>query len=207
MYRTGPTIETSMRQGFYDFRATCLNIGCGATVINNDDDTWWINLDMWPNEWVHKVHNLEELPLPFADNTFDFIMASHVIEHIKNWTELLKDLHRILKPRGCLHIKVPHGQCRAAIADPTHVNFFVPESWLHWDKNTNLGFETMKTSSVGFNLKWNEVIQHHRVGIDDGVPGNYYTELVVDMEKSGPVYPWEIVADRLLKEAECQKPS
>lgn len=207
MYRTGPTLATALRYGYLDVRVACLNLGCGNSIKESDEDHFWVNLDMWPNKGVDKVHNLEHLPLPFADNTFDCILASHVLEHVKVWRDLLVDIYRILKPRGCLHIKVPEGRCRAAIADPTHVNFFVPESWLHWDRNTDLGFETLKTSSVGFNLKWNEVIQHHRVGIDDAIPGNYFTELVVDYEKSGPTYPWEFVANKLVREAKCQRPS
>jgi SAM-dependent methyltransferase len=173
----------------------------------NDEDAYWLNLDMHANPGVHIVHNLEDLPLPLPDNSVDFILASHVLEHLRNWKELMPELHRILKPRGCLHIKVPEGRCRAAIADPTHCNFFVPESWLHWDREIDLGFETLKTSSIGFELKWNEAITHHRVGIDDGVPGNYFTELLVDFEKVGDIYQWEVVANKAIKEREqCQKP-
>lgn len=209
MYRTGPTIETSLRRGIFDNRVKGLNLGCGNTIMLNDDEHCWYNLDMHPGEGVDVVWNVEHLPLPFPDNNFDFIKASHILEHIHNWQELMKDLHRILTPRGILEIKVPMAGCRAAYADPTHINYFVPESWLHWDRSTNLGFETLKTSAVGYNLKWNEVITHHRIGIDDGVPGNYFTECLVDYEKDGEKYPWELIADELVKKQEekCQNPS
>lgn len=207
MYRTGPTLATALRRCIYDNRSKCLNLGCGTSIKANDEEHCWYNLDMWPGEGVDVVHDLEVLPLPFPDETFDIVYASHVMEHIRNYRDLMPELHRILKKRGCLIIKVPEGRCRAAMADPTHVNYFVPESWLHWDKMTYLGFETLKTSDIGFVLQWNEVIQHHRTGIDDGIPGNYFTELVVDLEKDGEEYPWEHIAKKLVSEWEekCQK--
>lgn len=48
-------------------------------------------------------------PLPFPDNTFDEVYASHVLEHIP-WTRTvnaLKEAHRVLKPGGLLEIWVP----------------------------------------------------------------------------------------------------
>jgi predicted SAM-dependent methyltransferase len=48
-------------------------------------------------------------PLPFQNNSFDLIYASHVIEHIP-WflqKQLFSELNRILKPKGCLEIWVP----------------------------------------------------------------------------------------------------
>jgi len=200
-----------MRPCIRDFRAKCLNLGCGNSIKPSDLEYNWYNLDMERHPGVDVVHNLEDRPLPFPDEFFDYIHASHVLEHVRSYPELMRELHRILKPRGCLHIKVPEARCRAAYADPTHIHSFVPETWLHWDKKSNLGYETMKTSEVGFSLEWNEVIQHHRPVIDDGVPGNYFTELLVDLEKAGEHYPWEPEAQRLVKEmeekAKCQNQS
>lgn len=202
VYRTGPTIQTAGTRPLRDFRPRCLNLGCGRNIEPTDNEYVWYNLDKFANPGVDVVWDLEMTPLPFPDDFFDFIKASHVLEHIRNWIPLMKDLHRILKPRGCLHIRVPEGRCRAAMADPTHVNFFVPESWLHWDKDTDLGFETEPTSAVGYLLKWNEQVEHHRPAIDDGRPGNYYTELMVDLEKDGEPYPWEVKLLPRLKETE-----
>lgn len=45
-------------------------------------------------------------PLPLADNMYDLIYASHVIEHIPWWETIntLNEWHRILKPGGNLEI-------------------------------------------------------------------------------------------------------
>jgi len=43
----------------------------------------------------------------FADNSFDLILASDVIEHIENDNLAIAQIRRILKPSGCAIITVP----------------------------------------------------------------------------------------------------
>lgn len=45
-------------------------------------------------------------PLPIADNTYDLIYASHIIEHVPWWKTIdtLKEWNRILKPGGTCEI-------------------------------------------------------------------------------------------------------
>jgi len=45
--------------------------------------------------------------LSFSDNTFDFIFASHVLEHIMNDLSALSEIKRVLKPGGIAIIPVP----------------------------------------------------------------------------------------------------
>ena len=49
--------------------------------------------------------------LPFAENTFDVVYASHVLEHVPWYSsgEILREWVRILKPGGRLEVWVPDG--------------------------------------------------------------------------------------------------
>ena len=49
--------------------------------------------------------------LPFDDNSFDVLYASHILEHAPWYMldEILKEWHRILKPGGVIEIWVPNG--------------------------------------------------------------------------------------------------
>ncbi len=49
----------------------------------------------------------DALALPFADNTFDKVICSEVLEHVPNYHGVLAEIHRVLKPRGRLAISVP----------------------------------------------------------------------------------------------------
>lgn len=46
--------------------------------------------------------------LAFADNTWDFVISSHVIEHFYDPIRTLKEWMRVTKPGGYVYIIVPH---------------------------------------------------------------------------------------------------
>lgn len=45
--------------------------------------------------------------LPFESETYDFVFASHVLEHIPNDEKALCEIHRIFKPNGIAILPVP----------------------------------------------------------------------------------------------------
>tara|TARA_B100000768_G_scaffold111999_1_gene103757 strand:+ start:123 stop:875 length:753 start_codon:yes stop_codon:yes gene_type:complete len=45
--------------------------------------------------------------LPFEDNTYDFILCNHVLEHIPNDLKAMEELYRVLKPGGTAILQVP----------------------------------------------------------------------------------------------------
>ncbi|MEE9355860.1 MAG: methyltransferase domain-containing protein [Methylococcaceae bacterium] len=62
-------------------------------------------------DWhVDYIHNASK-PLPFSNNTFDIVYASHILEHIPWYKteETLKDWLRVVKKGGYLEVWVPDG--------------------------------------------------------------------------------------------------
>jgi ubiquinone/menaquinone biosynthesis C-methylase UbiE len=47
------------------------------------------------------------LNLPFADNTFDKVVCSEVLEHIPDYRQALTEINRVLKPNGLFAVSVP----------------------------------------------------------------------------------------------------
>lgn len=159
----------------------CLNLGCGDNIKPSTDKVQWINLDRKQHKGVDAVGDLETgLPM-FKDNFFDFVLASHVLEHVHNYLPLMSEIHRVLKPGGTLVAKVPEFPCRAAIADPTHLRYFVPESFFHFI-NYNFGFDTGGLRGT-FELAWLESQAHDRPSIDRGVLGSYFSEIHAELIK------------------------
>ena len=80
-----------------------LNLGCGI-----DYREGFVNVDFHSHIKIDVQHDLNVVPYPFKDEEFDFILASHVLEHLDKPFVIMKELHRILKKDGKLHLKVPH---------------------------------------------------------------------------------------------------
>ena len=60
--------------------------------------------DLYMKDVDHKV-DLQRLP--FNDATYDFVFASHVLEHIPDDAQAISEIRRILKPRGIAVLPVP----------------------------------------------------------------------------------------------------
>ncbi len=80
-----------------------INLGCG-TDIKED----FINLDNHNKCGADYIWDLKKLPLPFKDNSFEYVLASHVIEDFTNPIPLLDEIVRITKKDGLIEIRVPY---------------------------------------------------------------------------------------------------
>ncbi|GGE12246.1 class I SAM-dependent methyltransferase [Psychroflexus salis] len=52
--------------------------------------------------------------LPFEENSFDCILCNHVLEHIPDDEKAMKELYRILKPKGMAILQIPQDLNRAS---------------------------------------------------------------------------------------------
>ena len=46
--------------------------------------------------------------IPFPDNSFDFIYCGHVLHYLKDWSNALSEIKRVLKPSGDLLVTLHH---------------------------------------------------------------------------------------------------
>ena len=71
-----------------------LDIGCGYTA--NNFATVVADVQDLSKFYKHKEFiQIDKETLPFKDKEFDFVIASHVIEHVKDFEFCLKELSRI----------------------------------------------------------------------------------------------------------------
>jgi 2-polyprenyl-3-methyl-5-hydroxy-6-metoxy-1,4-benzoquinol methylase len=80
-----------------------------------------------------KCASVSELAL--LGEQYDVITISHVIEHVHDPIDVLKNLHRLLKPGGCLWLDTPNlesfgakrfGSNWASLDPPRHLTLFTP---------------------------------------------------------------------------------
>lgn len=84
-----------------------LNIGCGDRILKYINNFPCINIDIRPVEGVNVVGDVRNLP--FADESFDRILASDIIEHFpaSETNNLLREWSRILKTGGHIKFRTP----------------------------------------------------------------------------------------------------
>lgn len=118
-----------------------LLIGSGnnlAKQIYSEGNEAWqnlITLDINPLLNPTVVHDLNNLPYPFQDNTFDEIHAYQVMEHVgklgdwkfffDQWTEF----SRICKPGALFYGTSPHYTSPWVFGDPSHTRVITIESF------------------------------------------------------------------------------
>jgi SAM-dependent methyltransferase len=107
-----------------------LNLGCGEQY---EDEA--VNVDYYASR-VDVRHDLDSIPYPFADNTFDEIRCYNVIEHLEKVIPVMEELYRIGRPGCRVLIRVPHFRSACLYEDLTHKHGF---AWRSFDIFTEGG--------------------------------------------------------------------
>jgi SAM-dependent methyltransferase len=118
------------------------------------------------------------LPLPWQDATFEAVYSSHVLEHLPRGKAplLLKQIRRILRPKGILRLVVPDlaGIARAYLESFQAAKQELPGSWLRHEWMTlELLDQLVREKSGGFMRRWWEL---------NPVPGQEFIQARVGQE-------------------------
>jgi len=91
----------------------------------------------WDYSQLDSIGDLEKIP--YKDNSFDAVICTQVLEHVKEPLVVVKELYRILKPIGTLYLSAPQGW---GIHQAPHDYF----------RFTHFGLKHLLTSA-GFNVR------------------------------------------------------
>ena len=112
-------------------RGSGLDIGCGPWKISPhavgiDGQSFNVPPGRGPNLQM----NCTQLPV-FADDCFDFVYSSHLLEHVVDTEAVLREWLRVLSPGGYLVLYLPHKNLYPNIgepgANPDHKHDFLPQ--------------------------------------------------------------------------------
>lgn len=101
-----------------------LNLGCGP-----DYREGWVNVEVLESIKADVHHNLDKYPYPFKDNTFDEVLMSMVLEHVKDPTQCLREVIRISKNGAKLTVIVPHAASYSNFTDMQHKTNFTENTF------------------------------------------------------------------------------
>lgn len=94
------------------------------------------NIDKYKLDVVYANYSTQHLPdvqadaccLPFVDKVFDCVICAELLEHIRNPVDVLKEVHRILRPGATLLLTVPF--MFPVHADPHDYGRYTDQFWL-----------------------------------------------------------------------------
>ncbi|MCK4589181.1 MAG: methyltransferase domain-containing protein [Nanoarchaeota archaeon] len=126
-----------------------LNLGCGNYKLKG-----YINVDINPlfkPDTIIDLNNIESYK-QFESNEYDEIYMSHILEHLSDPFSLMKEFHRILKPKGILKIKVPHFS--RGFTHSQHKSGFDVGFPLYFNKKFKAGYFGFDFKLIKMKLNW-----------------------------------------------------
>ena len=92
-----------------------LDVGCG---IRKQPGA--IGIDHNAASGADVICDLDHNPYPFADDSFDRVVAIHVIEHLDDVIAAMEEFHRLVRSGGSVRIETPDYSDFSSFCDPTH---------------------------------------------------------------------------------------
>lgn len=117
-----------------------LNLGCGKDIKKG-----YVNLDV-VDYGGNMIHDINSFPYPFADNTFDEIYASHILEHLDSFHKTVTELYRIAKPDAKIIVYAPFFLNTKYFGEPDHK---IPFSIRTFDN-----YEFLRNRKLKFYERW-----------------------------------------------------
>jgi ubiquinone/menaquinone biosynthesis C-methylase UbiE len=96
-----------------------LNVGCGRTIMEDA-----CNVDIDPGCGADTVCDLNEMPWPFEDDSFEMIYAYHIIEHVAEPYRFIQEIHRVARKDATVEIETPHYSSPDSWNDISHKYHF-----------------------------------------------------------------------------------
>lgn len=110
-----------------------LQLGCGKRKRPSA-----IGVDIYRGSDADMLCDLNHFPYPFADSSFDEIIAEHVLEHLDNLIGVVEELHWVARPGATVHVEVPHLSSVFFYQDPTHRHAFTSRTFDYFVPGTDV---------------------------------------------------------------------
>lgn len=116
MYVMRTCIWNAVQASAPKFSGHLLDVGCGRMpykdfLLKNNYITKYTGLDIETalvyEEGVKPDFTWDGVTMPFADNSFDTLMATEVLEHCPDPARIVNEMKRVLKPGGLIFFTVP----------------------------------------------------------------------------------------------------
>ena len=149
-----------------------LHLGCGRDIKEG-----FVNIDRTNHEGVDVVCNIGHEPLPFKDNSIDYVYANAFIEHLDTdeMAFLLDELYRVCKHGAIIEFVAPHylspSSCRVWHKQRISEGYFKD-----YDAYSNISsLDAKRYFKISYKLSY----QRYRKWLPVPIPCNIYFKLEV----------------------------
>lgn len=110
------SIRDALKESLEHLQGKLLDAGCGqmpyrAYILEHSGVTAYTGLDIETaknySDEVKPDVTWDGKTMPFADNNFDCVFATEVLEHVPDTLRYLSEIHRVLKPNGTFFFTTP----------------------------------------------------------------------------------------------------
>ncbi len=81
-----------------------LELGSGGFGAGSLLESWhpqeYVGVDIAPGPGVDLVCNAEDLPSHFPESSFDVVLSTEMLEHVRDWRRVITGLKNVLRPGG-----------------------------------------------------------------------------------------------------------
>lgn len=128
-------------------QATKINLGCGEFPKPG-----FVNVDRFAGPGIDVVHDLSQLPWPFAAGSAERIEADHVLEHLPEVFPVMREIHRVLRPGGVAVLRTPHFS--RGFSHPEHRRGFDATFPYYFDPSFPGGYAGVEFRCERTRLRW-----------------------------------------------------
>jgi SAM-dependent methyltransferase len=108
------TIYRDIKKILRSFAGNVLDVGCGQSAYRfllDSSRTAYYGIDVKEAD-EFEYHNSDITifngkDIPFADNMFDGVICTEVLEHVWDYQKLIDEIRRVLKPNGTAVVTIP----------------------------------------------------------------------------------------------------
>jgi demethylmenaquinone methyltransferase/2-methoxy-6-polyprenyl-1,4-benzoquinol methylase len=100
------------------------------------------------------LQQADVLSLPYDDQSFNVVMAAHVLEHLSDPQRALAEMVRVLRPGGMVFVCVTRPSLFGALVQLLWRSWAITEhqgvAWLHGLQLVDVGYQPVRLGSAGF---------------------------------------------------------
>jgi len=80
-------------------------------------------------------HHFDAHAIPFEDNSFDIVMANHLLEHVEDDAQVMREFYRVMKPGGWGIFQVPVDYSNPKTEEDKNVTDPAERERLYWQRD------------------------------------------------------------------------